>query len=81
MIRMLNIAEPIIVPRPTLAAGPNASAVAVNSSGAEEPAARKVAPATSAERPSASLIAYSDGWKNSSQIIAIPMKIQSVIIA
>ena len=42
----------------------------VNSSGADEPAAIKVAPATSSDRSNFSLIASNDGTKKSSQMIA-----------
>ena len=50
MTRMLNMAEPTIVPMPMLLRGPKASATEVNSSGADDPAAMKVAPATSSDR-------------------------------
>lgn len=44
----------------------------VNSSGAEEPAAMNVAPATSSDKSNFSEIASSDGTKKSSQISASP---------
>merc|ERR1719454_2599465 len=44
----------------------------VKSSGADEPAAMKVAPATSAERPRLSQISSSEATKKSSQTIASP---------
>lgn len=47
--RILNIADPTIVPIPILFPGPKESPIDVNSSGAEEPAARNVAPATSGD--------------------------------
>jgi hypothetical protein len=50
---MLNMADPTMVPMPMLLASPKASASDVKSSGALEPAARNVAPATSGERCSA----------------------------
>ena len=50
-------------------------AMEVKSSGAEEPAAINVAPATSSLKLSFSEIASRDGTKNSSQIIAKPAKI------
>merc|ERR1719331_2047196 len=44
----------------------------VKSSGADEPAAMNVAPATSGDRPSASEISSSDATKYSSHTIARP---------
>lgn len=41
-----------MVPTPIEFEGPNTSAIDVNSSGADDPAARNVAPATSGVRPS-----------------------------
>lgn len=49
-------------------------ATEVKSSGAEEPAAMKVAPATSSDKSSFSEIASNDGTKKSSQIIASAKK-------
>ena len=46
--------------------------VDVKSSGAEEPAAMNVAPATSSDNCSASLMASSDGTKKSSHTMAMP---------
>src|SRR5690606_3339454 len=48
--RMLNTAEPTIVPVPTSPLATNTPKMAVNSSGALEPAAINVAPATSWDR-------------------------------
>ena len=63
MTSRLNIAEPTIVPRPTPDELANASLSDVKSSGADEPAARNVAPATSPESSSASEISSSAGEK------------------
>lgn len=41
-----------MVPTPIEFEGPNTSAIDVNNSGADDPAARNVAPATSGVRPS-----------------------------
>jgi hypothetical protein len=46
----------------------------VNNSGADEPAAKKVAPATSGESDSTSEIFSKAGWKNSSHTTAKPKK-------
>lgn len=61
-----------MVPTPTSLVTPT-DAIDVNSSGADEPAAINVAPATSSDRSSLSEIASSDGTKKSSQIIARPI--------
>lgn len=58
-----------MVPTPTSLSAVT-PATDVNSSGAEDPAAMKVAPATSSERSSFSEIASSDGTKKSSQMMA-----------
>ena len=47
MKRILNIVEPIIVPRPISPSPMNTDAIAMNSVGIELPAAMNVAPATS----------------------------------
>ena len=60
---------PTIVPIPT-SLSTVTPATEANNSGAEEPAAMKVAPATSSERSSFSEIASSDGTKKSSQTMA-----------
>ena len=67
--RTLKTAEPTIVPKPT-ADCVNVPMSEVKSSGAEPPAAMKVAPATSFEMPSRSTISSSAGTKNSSQTMA-----------
>ena len=59
-----------MVPIPTSLSTPT-PATAVNSSGAEDPAAMKVAPATSSLKSSFSEIASREGTKKSSQMIAI----------
>ena len=51
----------------------------VKSSGAEEPAAMKVAPATSSDKSSFSDMASRDGTKKSSQTIAIAEKCNSFL--
>ena len=61
---------PTIVPTPT-SLSTVTPATDVKSSGAEEPAAMKVAPATSSDSSSFSEIASSDGTKKSSQTIAM----------
>ena len=71
------MALPTIVPSPTPDDAENASDMDVKSSGADEPAARNVAPATSSESSSASEIASSAGAKYSSQMIATPRKMYS----
>ena len=60
--RTLKTAEPTIVPKPT-ADCVNVPMSEVKSSGAEPPAAMKVAPATSGESLSSSMISSSDGTK------------------
>lgn len=60
---------PTMVPTPT-SLSTLTPATEVNNSGAEEPAAMKVAPATSSLRSSFSEMASSDGTKKSSQIMA-----------
>lgn len=65
---------PTIVPTPTSLSAVT-PATDVNNSGAEDPAAIKVAPATSSERSSFSEIASSDGTKKSSQMMARAVKI------
>jgi len=57
------MALPTMVPMPMEFAGPNASPTDVKSSGAEEPAARNVAPATSGVRPRRSEMTPSAGSK------------------
>ena len=47
---ILNTADPTIVPVPTSPLAMKTPRIAVNNSGAELPAAMKVAPATSCER-------------------------------
>lgn len=68
-----EISYPTIVPIPT-SLSTVTPATEVNNSGAEEPAAMKVAPATSSERSNFSEIASKDGTKKSSQIIASAVK-------
>ena len=60
---------PTIVPTPT-SLSTVTPAMEVNNSGAEEPAAMKVAPATSSLKFSFSLIASNDGTKKSSHMMA-----------
>ena len=62
--------HPTMVPIPTSLSTPT-PATEVNSSGAEEPAAMKVAPATSSLKSSFSEIASREGTKKSSQMIAM----------
>ena len=62
--------HPTMVPIPTSLSTPT-PATEVNSSGAEDPAAMKVAPATSSLKSSFSEIASREGTKKSSQMIAI----------
>merc|ERR1712076_165045 len=50
----------------------------VNNSGAEEPAAMKVAPATSSVKLSRSEMISSEGTKKSSQIMARPMNTHTI---
>ena len=74
MMRMLKMAEPTIVPTPISepASGEMSDTVDAASSGAEDPAAMNVAPATSSESWSTSQMISSAGTKKSSQIIAMP---------
>ena len=60
---------PTIVPTPT-SLSTVTPAIDVNSSGADDPAAMKVAPATSSDNSNLSLITSNDGTKKSSQTIA-----------
>ena len=64
-----TINYPTIVPTPT-SLSTVTPAMEVNNSGAEEPAAMKVAPATSSLKFSFSLIASNDGTKKSSHMMA-----------
>ena len=68
--RILKTAEPTMVPIPTSSNDTNTPIIDVKSSGAEPPAAMKVAPATSSAISSFSMITSRDGTKNSSQTIA-----------
>lgn len=68
--RMLKTAEPTMVPMPTSSYEMNTPMMLVNSSGADPPAAMKVAPATSSEMPAFSVMTSKDGTKNSSQTMA-----------
>ena len=70
----LKTAEPTIVPRPCSPGATKIVMIAVNSSGADEPAAMNVAPATSSESESALEICSSDSQKYSSHTIARPRK-------
>lgn len=70
---LCEISYPTIVPIPT-SLSTVTPATEVNNSGAEEPAAMKVAPATSSERSNFSEIASNDGTKKSSQTIASAAK-------
>jgi len=64
-----QIIYPTIVPTPT-SLSTVTPAIDVKSSGADEPAAINVAPATSSDKSNFSLIASNDGTKKSSQMIA-----------
>ena len=66
---------PTMVPTPT-SVSTATPATLVKSSGAEDPAAMKVAPATSSDRCSFSEIASKDGTKKSSHIMARAEKTQ-----
>ena len=68
--RMLKTAEPTMVPMPTSEKEMKTPMTEVKSSGAEPPAAMKVAPATSSEHPMTSMMTSRDGTKNSSQTMA-----------
>ena len=70
---LCEVSYPTIVPIPT-SLSTVTPATEVNNSGAEEPAAIKVAPATSSERSNFSEIASNDGTKKSSQTIASAAK-------
>jgi len=75
MTRILNTALPTMVPTPMALSVPlfiNDMALDA-SSGAEDPAAMNVAPATSSLRPKTSQIFSSDPTKKSSHTMAIPM--------
>ena len=65
MMRMLNTAEPTMVEMPSslVALLETSDIVELKSSGAEEPAAMNVAPATSSDRFSFSQITSRDGVK------------------
>lgn len=71
--RILKTAEPTMVPMPTLLCEMKTPMMEVKSSGAEPPAAMKVAPATSSEMDSFSVITVSAGTKNSSHTMAKAM--------
>ena len=73
--QMLKTAEPTIVPTPCSPGARNTVMIDVKSSGAEEPAAMKVAPATSSESESADEIRSSDSQKYSSHTIARPKNV------
>lgn len=74
-----HLTHPTIVPTPTSLSVPT-PATDVNSSGADDPAAMKVAPATSSLRSNRSVITSKDGTKKSSQTTAIAMwKIEDVV--
>ena len=68
--RILNTADPTIVPIPTSLNAMKTPIMDVNNSGADPPAAMKVAPATSSETPKNSIIASNEGTKNSSHTMA-----------
>ena len=65
--RMLKTAEPTIVPIPTSLTAMKTPMMDVNNSGADPPAAMKVAPATSGVIPNFSVMTSREGTKNSSQ--------------
>ena len=69
--KMLKMAEPLIVPIPKLLLLPNTSDNDVNNSGADEPAAKKVAPATFGLNFKYLDIRSNAGTKKSSHIFAI----------
>ena len=64
-----SVTYPTIVPTPT-SLSTVTPAIEVNSSGADDPAAINVAPATSSDKSSFSLMTSSEGTKKSSQTIA-----------
>jgi hypothetical protein len=76
---MLKIALPTMVPTPISdpALGLMSDMAEDASSGAEEPAAMNVAPATSSERRSTSQIFSSDATKKSSHTMAIPRNMKN----
>lgn len=67
-----------MVPMPTLLCEMKTPMTEVKSSGAEPPAAMKVAPATSSEISSFSVMTVSAGTKNSSQTIAKAMNMYNM---
>jgi len=72
----LKMAEPTMAAMPTsLGSGRMEPTREVKNSGAEPPAAMKVAPATSGERPSAFDMQSSEGTKSSSQTRKRAMKV------
>ena len=68
--RTLKTALPTMVPMPTSLCATKTPMMLVKSSGALPPAAMNVAPATSCEIDSFSVMTSSDGTKNSSQTMA-----------
>ena len=83
MIKMLNTALPTMVATPSsfVAFDDTSDIVDVNSSGAEDPAAMNVAPATSSLRFNRAQITSSDGVKKSSHTMAMPKKRYSIAAA
>ena len=69
MLPIMPATYPTIVPTPT-SVSTATPATEVKSSGADDPAAMNVAPATSSDRFNFSEITSKDGTKKSSQIIA-----------
>lgn len=67
---MLKVAEPTIVPIPTLFWAMNTPMTEVKNSGADPPAAMNVAPATSSDSDNFSVRTSREGTKNSSQTMA-----------
>ena len=74
---MFAVAHPTIVPTP-ISLSEVTPAMDVNNSGADEPAAIKVAPATSSLRFNASLMASREGTKKSSHITAMPVRMDNI---
>ena len=76
MIKMLNTAEPTMVATPSsfVALSDAKDIVEVKSSGADEPAAMNVAPATSSLSPSFSHMISSNGQEVVMEMIAMPRK-------
>ena len=72
MTRMLKGAEPTTVPAPTVECWTNTPIADANSSGALQPAAMSVAPATSSGMPRRSQSRLSPGTRKSSQTCASP---------